>query len=231
MKVAKNAREYGQLVGVSGYKGSGKDAAVRGLVENGWHQLAFADRIKDFAYLLKGVWVQVTENVLPSHPEGGFYSYQYVIDEIGMDEAKVKVLDVRRLLQTLGTDAGRKVIGDSIWVAPVMEEAQKLRSRGVGVVITDVRYPNEVDAIRGVGGVIGRVFRGSKPSSKKPSSKKVIESSSKVSPELVLPAPLDVDTHISESSTKFLEYDFYVSNDGTIKELQEDFEKLVEGFR
>jgi len=50
----------------------------------------------------------------------------------------------------LGTEWGRKLIDDGIWVSATMKRAVN----GGKVVITDVRFPNEKAAIEKVGGVV-----------------------------------------------------------------------------
>ena len=66
----------------------------------------------------------------------------------------------RRLLQTLGTEWGRAVVGDDIWVTICLRRAhQNLQAGFRTVVIPDVRFENEARAIRAAGGIIIRVTR------------------------------------------------------------------------
>lgn len=58
----------------------------------------------------------------------------------------------RRLLQELGVGA-REVLGADVWVDALMSTLTG------PTVITDVRFPNEVDAICDRGGVVVRIFR------------------------------------------------------------------------
>lgn len=62
----------------------------------------------------------------------------------------------RWALQRLGTEAVRNVIGTETWVKSAM---LRIARRGPRVVITDVRFPNEADAILGLGGEVWRVDR------------------------------------------------------------------------
>jgi hypothetical protein len=62
----------------------------------------------------------------------------------------------RWALQHLGTEAVRRVIGDDTWIKSAM---LRIRTRGPRVVITDVRFPNEADAILDLGGEVWRVDR------------------------------------------------------------------------
>jgi hypothetical protein len=65
----------------------------------------------------------------------------------------------RRLLQTLGTEWGRKEMGKDFWVNPTMFQVDALLERGNSVVIDDLRFANEADAITSRGGILIRVVR------------------------------------------------------------------------
>jgi hypothetical protein len=66
----------------------------------------------------------------------------------------------RRLLQTLGTEWGRQVIGEDIWARICLRRAAvNLRAGFRRVVVPDVRFDNEAAAIREAGGKIVRVVR------------------------------------------------------------------------
>jgi hypothetical protein len=61
----------------------------------------------------------------------------------------------RQLLQTLGTEWGRGTIHPEIWIRIAMDRA----SRHANVVVTDVRFDNEAQAIVDAGGEVWRVAR------------------------------------------------------------------------
>jgi hypothetical protein len=71
----------------------------------------------------------------------------------------------RYAMQTLGTDWGRKLIGEGLWVSVTISAAQKARKAGHPVVIDDVRFPNEAEAITAAEGMMVRVFRPGRESS------------------------------------------------------------------
>lgn len=67
----------------------------------------------------------------------------------------------RQLLQTLGTEWGRGLVADDVWVRLGMERAAALAASGCeAVAFADVRFDNEADAIRASGGDVWRVVRG-----------------------------------------------------------------------
>lgn len=62
----------------------------------------------------------------------------------------------RYLMQTLGTEWGRYLISETIWV-DVMRA--RIRHSFGRVVIDDVRFPNEYNLIRSLGGLLVRIDR------------------------------------------------------------------------
>lgn len=92
---------------------------------------------------------------------------------------KLIKLTPRLLMQLLGTDAGRDIIHPNIWVNSLFADYKPLRSIKAGIVdfnentsdletiyteypnwiITDTRFPNEVEAIKQRGGINIRVNR------------------------------------------------------------------------
>lgn len=130
------------IIGLSGYAQSGKDTLGSALVDNyGFTRYAFADALKEMVYRLNPVVDQMENRV------------QDFVDTEGWEKAK-KNPEVRRLLQVMGTEAGRQVLGDNIWVDTVLN-----RVGGRDVVITDCRFPNEAQAVKDRGGFVVRVRR------------------------------------------------------------------------
>ncbi len=71
----------------------------------------------------------------------------------------------RYLMQTVGSDWGRQTINKDLWIKAVLND-----SRPDMLVIDDVRFPNEYDAIRQEGGQVWKVYRpGQTPTNQHPS--------------------------------------------------------------
>lgn len=139
------------LVGLTGYAGSGKNAAAEGLVASGWSQLSFAEPLRQMLLVLNPII------------HAGVH-LQTFIDDQGWDETKYSYPEVRRLMQVLGTEVGRDMIASDLWTNLAFKEADKLLNQGKSVVFTDCRFPNEVIEIRSRGGSIVRIHReGTKP--------------------------------------------------------------------
>ncbi|MGI5530182.1 hypothetical protein ACQEVX_23190 [Streptomyces syringium] len=179
-----------RLVGVAGGAGHGKDELGQALVELGWQRKAFADKVKDFLYAM---------NPPAPHAEGvEAYSLALEVDCFGWDEVK-GYPGVRKLLQRCGTEAGRGVLGPDVWVNALFDDYEEWDTP---VVITDVRFPNEAQAIKDRGGLVVQVRR----------------------PKQILAEGAD---HVSERALKDWEFDAVLVNDGTVEELHEQLRALT----
>jgi hypothetical protein len=69
-------------------------------------------------------------------------------------------LTPRYVLQVWGTEVARRSWHDDTWIASL---ENKLRKTNNDIVISDVRFPNEIQAIKRAGGVVIRVTRGPEP--------------------------------------------------------------------
>jgi hypothetical protein len=136
------------LIGTSGYARSGKDTVANILVgSHGFTRVAFADILRDAVYTLNpfvGPWTDL----------------QSVVDQHGWEYAKTdgpkyQHEEVRRLLQVMGTDVGRRLFGDNVWVDSLFSTLEPEKD----YVVSDCRFVNEADAIRARGGQVIRVER------------------------------------------------------------------------
>lgn len=76
----------------------------------------------------------------------------------------------RFVQQTLGTEWGRVQIDTDLWVSIAIAKAESLLSKGVNVVIDDLRFPNEHAALYEYGASLWRVERpGNKNTTSHPS--------------------------------------------------------------
>lgn len=158
------------LVGFVGLKRSGKDTAASALIDRGWTRMAFADPLKEMSMRLRGVWVEVPEELSELHLDsiipvvGGFAQYHHVVDALGMEKAKDLVPDVRTLLQTLGTDCVRGTLGERTWTDLTGQRVQEELARGEAVALTDVRFDEEFSLVHDLGGIVIGVWRGDQDS-------------------------------------------------------------------
>ncbi len=129
------------LIGFTGYKGSGKDTAARGLIRHGFHQIAFADKIKETCRKL----FQITDHEMDDRE----------LKETPLDRWPYK--SPREIMKDLGE--GMKVIAPDVWSKPVSDRYLMLAKMNHSVVISDIRFPHEFDLVRELGGIIYRVDR------------------------------------------------------------------------
>ena len=134
------------IIGLSGYAQSGKDTVAELLCLNyNYHRRAFADPMR--------------EALLRLNPVVGSQPLACLVDDYGWDVAKSNP-EVRRLLQVFGTEIGREMFGENFWVDIALAGLNSNHR----VVVADVRFPNEAQAIIDKGGQVWRVQReGHKP--------------------------------------------------------------------
>jgi deoxynucleotide monophosphate kinase-like protein len=144
------------IVGINGVSESGKDSIGRICIEEwGCKHLAFATRMKEFA-LAVDPWVPIDPLLSPAlfNTRGQFVRLSVLVARDGWDMAK-KNPEVRRLLQAIGTEGGRKTLDEKLWI----KQVSPLIRPNKHYVVTDVRFLNEAEFIRNHGGIVVRVER------------------------------------------------------------------------
>jgi len=130
------------IIGLSGYARSGKDTVAELLCLNyGYERVSFADPMRKALYVL-------------SPKLDSIVRLSEYVDDYGWDVAKQNQ-EVRRLLQVFGTEVGRKMFGLDFWIDIALKDIDNSKH----VVISDVRFPNEANAIAKLGGSIWRINR------------------------------------------------------------------------
>lgn len=129
------------VVAFIGPAGCGKSTAAARLVERGYSLLKFAHPIK---MMLRAIGLE------EEHLEGD--RKEVPCDLLGGASP-------RRAMQTLGTEWGRTIIHPDIWVNAWLRVAVWRLQNGQRLVIDDLRYPNELDAVLRLGGVTLRIVR------------------------------------------------------------------------
>ena len=155
------------IIGLTGLAFSGKDTVGAILGHHGYERRAFADPLKNIATAIG--W-DGSKTVLPR------------CELCGMRQG-------RELLQVLGTEGVRENIRDDAWIL-AFKDSLKPDSK---YVVTDVRFPNEAQAIHDMGGVIIRIER---------------NQDTGVGTE-----------HPSESNVDTIDADYVIHNNGTLEAL------------
>jgi hypothetical protein len=139
-----------KLIGLIGCAGSGK-STVANIIESDYafSKLRFANGIKS---MLRALLFEsgIDHGRIHEMLEGS-------LKETSCDELSGK--SPRYCMQTLGTEWGREFISQNFWVDLTMHAVDNLLAASQSVVIDDVRFPNEVNAIKNSGGKIFRIMR------------------------------------------------------------------------
>lgn len=130
--------------------GAGKSTVAAYLVEyHGYELVKFAGPLKD-----------MTRSFLRS---AGYdeMAVQRMVEGDLKETALPKFADAtpRKIMQTLGTEWGRDCIMPTLWVSMTRASVQNALSRGVPVVIDDLRYLNELLMVEELKGTVLRVER------------------------------------------------------------------------
>ena len=139
------------IVGFMGRAGAGKDTAADHLVRaHGYTKCAFADPLKEACRAMFGF----TDEQLYGHLK------EVKDQELGFTP--------RHAMQWFGTDLVRKHmhelmpdVGENFWAHLVMVKHQKglMKDPNHKTVVSDVRFPNEVDIINEMGGIVIKLQR------------------------------------------------------------------------
>jgi len=135
------------IIGLTGKAGSGKDSVGEVLEGLGYLRCSLAAELKQ-AVVDLDPYVKLDGTRMIRLSE--------IVDAYGMDDAKRRFPEVRRLLQVFGTEVIRKRDED-FWIetlAGILEDADPEK-----VVVTDVRFDNEAAWVHSLGGKVIEVIR------------------------------------------------------------------------
>jgi len=143
------------IIGFVGLIGSGKDTAADYLVNfHGFRRDSFAGTLKDAVAVVFGWDRTLLEGRTKESRE-----WREKQDDWWTARLGIKITP-RWILQNWGTEVCRQGFHDDIWIASL---ENKLRKTNDNIVISDVRFPNEIQAIHNAGGSVIRVARGEDP--------------------------------------------------------------------
>lgn len=186
------------IISISGKIGSGKDT-IADIIKQispyyNWETKKFAGKLKDIAEILTGV--------SKHHFEDQEFKKQDMSPEWGMT--------YRDLLQKLGTEAMRNGLHENVWVNalfadyhPINDELRQSMGNVIDYsncewpnwIITDCRFPNELEAVKNRKGLTIKVIR---------------DSGNTIG-----------TTHASETALDYYtNWDYVVDNNGTLEELK-----------
>lgn len=168
-----------KILGFTGPAGSGKDTCGNILKGRGWLEVKFAGPMYD-ALEVMGFGRPKTQA-----------EKEKVIDWLGLS------VTWRHAAQTLGTEWGRKMIDENLWLK--IAERRIVNSTR-NVVVTDVRFENEAAMIRKLGG-------------------KIVHLTGRRS-------GTGNDAHQSEAGIKMETGDIFIANDRDVKHLYDELDQF-----
>lgn len=168
------------ILGITGKAGVGKDTLAGIFVDVfGFKRDYFARSLKEGCKVMFGLT-------------------QEQLEDRGLKEKVIPFwgMSPRKMMQLLGTEAGRNVFGEDVWVKSLINRIeQDQRSNADNLyVISDVRFENEAEAIRNMGGYIVHL------------KSDILVTTSE-------------SAHASEAGIQQLPNDFEIINNGTVRDL------------
>lgn len=170
-----------QIIGITGKAGSGKDTVADYLVaRHNFVKVSFAQPLKDGLCAMFG------------------WSQEQLLDRVWKESALEGIgKSPRELMQTLGTEWGRDLVHKELWL---MLARQRIEASEKSVVISDLRFDNEAELIRSLGGQVIHLTR---------------------------PQTTEVAAHSSERPVTAISVDKVVVNSGSTTELFRNVDGLV----
>jgi hypothetical protein len=207
------------IIGFVGFIGSGKDTAADYLVN--FHEFrrdSFANTLKDAVAAVFGWDRTLLEGRTKEARE-----WREQVDEWWSTRLNMPKLTPRWVLQNWGTEVCRNGFHDDIWIASL---ENKMRKTNDNIVISDVRFPNEIKAIHNAGGIVVRVKRGSEPDWYQDA---VNMNAGRTNMSWLISKTRieQLGIHASETAWVGGNIDFIVENDGTINDFCEQIKNLV----
>lgn len=172
--------------------------------DKGWEVKKYADKLKQIAEILTGI------------PKVNFESQEFKKSFLGEEWGTIRqnplnaippfadvkfnnLMSVREFLQKLGTEGLRNNLHENVWVNALFSEFDSASSKWL---VTDVRFQNEADAIKNLGGIVVRIDRG-----------------------------MDTGTHASETSLDDYKFDYTINNKGSLYDLVKEVAKFCKVYR
>ena len=150
------------LLGITGLAGSGKNYVADQIMakyENS-KQLAFADPLKHMVHHMFGIpledcYTEAGKNRETWHKWGDIVTWTYDVTEESKRRDPAKPMTVRDLLQVVGTELVRNQWNEDHWVRLMKHRIENCPHEVV--LVTDVRFPNEAQLIKEMGGTLLKV--------------------------------------------------------------------------
>lgn len=205
-----------QIIGLVGLIGAGKDTVADILVNHGYQKESFARSLKDVTSSIFG-WNRELLNGTTEESR----VFRERVDDFWSGVFSYDVTP-RNMLQRLGTEVLRDNLHNDVWVYSLINRIQN--SEYNKFTISDVRFPNEIHTLKGVGAKIYCVKRGPDPIWYNEFIGKTYEQKLEVQNKLKLDG---LNIHASEWAHIGIEVDGIIENDSTLEDLRETVQNLI----
>lgn len=184
------------VIGIGGRLRAGKDEVAKILSrEHDYVVMGMSDPLREHLRIVNP-WIKVTvREAWRLRIRPGFHRAADLLQRLGYVDAKT-IRDLREFMQRDGTEGGRKFFGESIWVDKLRSMIREDLNDGFDVAVTGLRYPNEIEMIRDMGGHTVWVRR---PGTEAPSAAS--------------------GSHSSENSVNEADFEWTIDNSGTLLHL------------
>jgi hypothetical protein len=196
------------IIGIIGLIGSGKGTVGDMLSEQGFTQASFAEPLKDATASIFNWDRELLEGITDASR-----AWREQVDPWWEDRLGIPDFSPRLALQLMGTEVFRNHFHQDTWI---LSMEAKLKDTTTDVVITDARFPNEINMIRNQGGVVVRVKRGDDP-----------EWFSLAETDVDAMPQVYPDIHASEYSWCSITPNYLITNDTTFADLKNTITDLL----
>lgn len=200
------------IIGLVGFIGSGKGTVGNILTEKGFIADSFAKPLKDACSSIFGWPRDMLEGDTDQSRAWREKKDEFWSKQFGYE------FSPRLALQLMGTEAGRNVFHEDVWVISLLN-----RSKRKNVVVTDVRFQNEINHIQNNNGIVVRVIRGEEPEWYRPLYEMDTFSQRQAYMQRF-------GIHQSEWDWVGSAFDHIIYNDGNIDDLGNSVDKMLQKF-
>jgi hypothetical protein len=203
------------IIGIVGFAGSGKGTVSDILVnDHDFTKLSFADAVKDATSAIFGWPRHLLEGDTDESRKFRETKDEFWSARLGRDFVP------RLAMQLMGTEAGRNVFHQNLWVDVVERRIRQLQEVNFNhIVIPDVRFPNEIEAIRKWGGFVVRIVRGNEP--------EWYEAAERANKEGTNELMSKHCVHYSEWAWIGQQFNYQISNNSTVSMLEADVNHML----
>ena len=206
-----------KIIGILGFIGSGKGTVARHLVKHhGFKQDSFAASLKDACSAIFG-WPR--DMIEGESPESRIW--RETEDTWWAEQLNIPHFSPRLALQLIGTNTLRDHFNPNLWFLTIQNRIRQ--SPEQDIVISDVRFPNEINFVRQMGGALMWVNRGPLPTWYDTALS--ANNGHSIAKEIMMQSYSKV--HYSEWAGIGEEVEYRIDNNGTISDLEIQISEII----